>query len=208
MNDATKNSAHLEDSSLKELLQNFNYAPLDILYKYAASLDTDDTMEILRALAKQAQQKDEVDNRVQTWEREDIQPKRTRLVVQINNHTAHAFTANTSTIDLSASEQRFIDIRPWDFLTFKFDFIYSRGLGSRSKDIYRHFIKFGDNAVGFRLDVGLRVNSSFGVITPTLTPIRTHKVTSTGTTPVDCAARITYVASEEPYSFTLELTLT
>jgi hypothetical protein len=66
---------------------------------------------------------------------------------------------------------------------------------------------FGDEALGLRFDFGLRVNTSFGVISPTLTPIQTHKLTSIGTSPIQCTTQITRTVSEDPYGFTVELKL-
>ncbi|MBC3376540.1 hypothetical protein HU762_21590 [Pseudomonas sp. SWRI92] len=208
MNLSTKSAHQADAGPLDELLKNFNYAPLEILRKYAASLGTDDHMEVLRALAKQAREKDEADNQVEIWERESLRQKQTRLVIRINNYTQHAFAANKDNLNLNADMRDYIGIRPWSFLTFKLDFNYIRELGSRTKDIYRHFIGFGDSTHGFRLDVGLRVATSFGVFSPTLTPLRTTTVVSTGATPITCAKRITYAQSDEPYRFTVELALT
>jgi hypothetical protein len=208
MNPAIENAPQADTSPFEELLKNFNYAPLEVLRKYAASLGTDDHMELLRALAMQAQMKDEVDNKVEIWEREDLHRNKTRLIIRINNYTHHAFAARTDNLDLSVDERNFIDLRPWDCMTFKIDYTYIRELGSRSKDIYRSFIDFGDDALGLRFDFGLRVNTSFGFFSPTLTPVRTARAMSTGTTPVNCSTRITHAPNAEPYRFTVELTLT
>lgn len=202
-----ESATRTDNSRFDELTSHFNYAPAEVLRQYVRSLDLDNEMDVLRALTKQAKQKDEVDNRVLAWEREDVRPSHTRLIVRINNHTGHGFATGENNLSLKESEQRFIDIRPWDFVTFKFDFLYTRKLGSRSKDIYKHFIWFGDQHLAFRFDFGLRVNTTFGFISSNLTPVRTHKVTALGAPPIHCLNRITHAQHEEPYGFTVELTL-
>ncbi|WP_335943581.1 hypothetical protein [Pseudomonas sp. G166] len=191
----------------EKTLSQFNYAAPDVLYKYIESLDTKEHTEILNALMKQAKLNDDANQQIQAWQQESINPNRTRLIVKLINHTNRAFAVGENDIDLDADERDFLSVIPWDILAFKLDFKYSRQLGSRSKDMYKNFIVFGDKDCGFVFNFGLRVNTSFGVISSTLTPVRTNKVTSIGATPIKCSTRITRAANDEPYGFTVEITL-
>ncbi|AUM68694.1 hypothetical protein [Pseudomonas fluorescens] len=191
----------------EKTLSQFNYAPPDILHKYIESLDTKEHSEILNALLKQEKLNDDANQQIQAWQQEGIRPNRTRLIVKLVNHTDRALAVGENDVELDADERDFLSILPWDILAFKLDFKYSRQLGSRSKDMYRNFIVFGDRDCGFVFNFGLRVNTSFGVISSTLTPVRTNRVTSIGTKPIQCSTRITRAANDEPYGFTVEITL-
>jgi len=191
----------------KKTLSQFNYAPPDILHKYIESLDTKEHSEILNALLKQEKLNDDANQQIQAWQQEGIRPNRTRLIVKLINHSDRALAVGENDVELDADERDFLSILPWDILAFKLDFKYSRQLGSRSKDMYRNFIVFGDRDCGFVFNFGLRVNTSFGVISSTLTPVRTNRVTSIGTKPIQCSTRITRAANDEPYGFTVEITL-
>lgn len=205
----TPEKHHQDDKSFYEKIRSqFNYAAPDILYKYIESLDTKEHTEILNALMKQAKLNDDANQQIQAWQQESTRPNRTRLIVKLINHTDRALAVGEDDIDLDADERDFLNILPWDILAFKLDFKYSRQLGSRSKDMYKSFIVFGDKDCGFVFNFGLRVNTSFGVISSTLTPIWTNKVTSIGATPIKCSTRITRAANDEPYGFTVEITLT
>ncbi|SCW83003.1 MULTISPECIES: hypothetical protein [unclassified Pseudomonas] len=201
--------SHQDNNGFYEkTLAQFNYAPLDVLYKYIESLNTQEHSEILDALMKQARLNDGANQQVQAWQQERIRPNRTRLIVKVINHTERAFPVGENDINLDDDERDFLSIRPWDILAFKLDFIYSRQLGSRSKDMYKNFMMFGDDDAAFLFNFGLRVNTTFGVISSTLTPVRTNRVISVGATPIKCSTRITHSANEEPYGFTVEITLT
>lgn len=191
----------------EKTLSQFNYAPPDILHKYIESLDTKEHSEILNALLKQEKLNDDANQQIQAWQQEGIRPNRTRLIVKLINHSDRALAVGENDVELDADERDFLSILPWDILAFKLDFKYSRQLGSRSKNMYRNFIVFGDRDCGFVFNFGLRVNTSFGVISSTLTPVRTNRVTSIGTKPIQCSTRITRAANDEPYGFTVEITL-
>jgi hypothetical protein len=191
----------------EKTLSQFNYAPPDILHKYIDSLDTKEHSEILNALLKQEKLNDDANQQIQAWQQEGIRPNRTRLIVKLINHSDRSLAVGENDVELDADERDFLSILPWDILAFKLDFKYSRQLGSRSKNMYRNFIVFGDRDCGFVFNFGLRVNTSFGVISSTLTPVRTNRVTSIGTKPIQCSTRITRAANDEPYGFTVEITL-
>ncbi|CAN7142770.1 hypothetical protein ACFFQ5_06935 [Pseudomonas brassicacearum] len=207
MNNLTENAQPVNSSIYENLLSQFNYAPLTILYEYIKSLDTQDYTQMLKALMEKARQNDDVNRQLQAWRQESVRPNRSRFLVKLINHTDQPLEVGENDLSLNADEQAFMNILPWDIQALKFDFFYSRPLGSRSKDIFKRFIIFGDQALGFRFDFGLRVNTSFGVISPTLTPVRTNKVASIGTTPIKCVTRIIHSSNEEPYGFTVEITL-
>ncbi|WP_413794397.1 MULTISPECIES: hypothetical protein [unclassified Pseudomonas] len=205
---ATPDNGQQADKSMYELIAaQFNWAPLTVLSQYLKSLDTQEYLPMLAALMEKASLDDKVNKQMQAWEQERINPGRTRLLVKLINHSDVDFEVGEHTLPLNADEQNLTQILPWDIQALKFDLAYARRLGSRSKEIFKHSIVFGDKDCGFRFDFGLRVNTSFGVISPTLTPVRTHKVTSIGMNPIQCTTRITRTANEEPYGFTLELTL-
>lgn len=207
MNAAPENSPQADKRIYEVFAAQFNWAPLAVLSQYLRSLDTQEYMPMLTALMEKASQNDKINKQIQAWEQERVDPNRTRLVVKLINHTDLDFEVSEHNLHSSADRQNFSAILPWDIQALKFDLAYSRRLGSRSKDMFKHFIVFGDEAFGFRFDFGLRVNTSFGVISPTLTPVRTHQVTSIGMSPIQCTTRITRTANEEPYGFTVELTV-
>ncbi|WP_214512135.1 hypothetical protein [Pseudomonas brassicacearum] len=207
MNASPENSQQTHNDIYELIASQFSWAPLAVLYQYLKSLDTQEYMPMLTALIEKANLNDKVNEQVQAWEQERINPNRTRLIVKLINHTDLDFEVGEHNLPLNADEQHPTLILPWDIQTWKFDFAYTRRLGSSSREMFKHFIVFGDKEFGFRFDFGLRVNTSFGVISPTLTPVRTHILTSIGTSPIQCTTRITRTASEEPYGFTVELTL-
>lgn len=207
MNATPENSQQTDNGIYELIASQFSWAPLSVLYQFLESLDTQEYRSMLTALIEKANLNDKVNQQVQAWEQERVNPGRTRLVVKLINHTDLDFEIGEHNLQLNADEQHLTPIFPWDIQALKFDLAYTRRLGSRSKDMFKHFIVFGDKEFGFRFDFGLRVNTSFGVISPTLTPVRTHTLTSIGTSPIQCTTRITRTASEEPYGFTVELTL-
>jgi hypothetical protein len=207
MNATPENSQQTDNGIYELIASQFSWAPLSVLYQFLESLDTQEYRSMLTALIEKANLNDKVYQQVQAWEQERVNPGRTRLVVKLINHTDLDFEICEHNLQLNADEQHLTPIFPWDIQALKFDLAYTRRLGSRNKDMFKHFIVFGDKEFGFRFDFGLRVNTSFGVISPTLTPVRTHTLTSIGTSPIQCTTRITRTASEEPYGFTVELTL-
>jgi hypothetical protein len=134
-------------------------------------------------------------------------PDRTRFIMKVINLSEHDLDADANSLSLSEDILSPLQLSPGEVGAFIQDYRYSRELGSRSKDVFRHYIEFGDRTVGARVIFGLRINTAFGVLTPTVTPIRTCKVISIGSTPVKCAARITRALKAEPYSFTNEVLL-
>ncbi|MBA1376623.1 hypothetical protein [Pseudomonas brassicacearum] len=207
MNTTPENSQQAHNGIYELIASQFSWAPLAVLYQFLKSLDTQEYMPMLTALIEKANLNDKVNEQVKAWEQERINPNRTRIIVKLINHTDLDFDTGECTLQLNAGEQYPSQILPWDIQAWKFDLAYTRRLGSRSKDIFKHYIVFGDEALGFRFDFGLRVNTSFGVISPTLTPIQTHKLTSIGTSPIQCTTQITRTVSEDPYGFTVELKL-
>ncbi|MHC8352533.1 hypothetical protein ACYZT7_25355 [Pseudomonas sp. RT4P38] len=208
MNDnALENSTQDNKNTYEELLSLTGYAPWASIYNYIQSLNTEENLELLKATAAHAKLEEKVNKEVQAWEQERPHSKRTRLVVKLINNTAHALAVGENNLNLSADERDSIKILPWDIQAFNCGFTYSRQLGTPSKDLIKHFIVFDDKDLGFRFDFGLSVKSSFGVFTPTLTPVRTNKVISIGATPIKCTTRITYAEDEGPYSFTVKITL-
>lgn len=207
MNTTLENSQQTNNSIYELIASQFSWAPLAVLYQFLKSLDTQEYVPMLTALIEKANLNDKVNKEVQAWEQERLNPSRTRLVVKLINHTDLDFEVGEHNLQWNADEQHPTQILPWDIQAWKFDLAYTRRLGSPSKDMFKHFIAFGDKEFGFRFDFGLRVNTSFGVISPTLTPVRTHTLTSIGTSPIQCTTRITRTAREEPYGFTVELTL-
>ncbi|WP_434701126.1 hypothetical protein [Pseudomonas sp. D1-36] len=207
MNDATDSTPPANNDLIERLLSQFRFLPLSVLYEQFKSLDTTEYAEALNALIEKNKKNDEVDRKIQAWEQEKIRQDKTRLLVKIFNHTDQAFQFRENNLNLNAIDHDFFNIRRGDIQALKFDFSYVRTLRSRSKDMFQHFIVFGDKQCGFRFDFGLRVETSFGVFTPTLTPVRTLNVTSIGATPVNCTTRITHAAEGEPYGFTVEIVI-
>lgn len=207
MNTTPENSQQAHNGIYELIASQFSWAPLAVLYQFLKSLDTQEYMPMLTALIEKANLNDKVNEQVKAWEQERINPNRTRIIVKLINQTDLDFDVGERTLQMNAGEQYPTRILPWDIQAWKFDLAYTRRLGSRSKDIFKHYMVFGDETLGFRFDFGLRVNTSFGVISPTLTPIQTHKLTSIGTNPIQCTTQITRTASEDPYGFTVELKL-
>ncbi|MGN8346765.1 hypothetical protein ACLEJQ_24490 [Pseudomonas sp. SMV71] len=205
MKDITENATPGDNGFFEKLLAQFGHAPLNVLYKYVASLGTDDNLEVFKALMEKAQLNGVVDQQIRAWQQEPIRASRTRFVIKLINHTDHTFAVSDHNLAFDTNELGALG--PWDIQALRFDFAYSRKLGSPSKDMFKHFIIFGDRDIACLLDFGLRVNTSFGTLSPTLTPVRTNRVTSIGATPIPCSTRFLHAASEEPYNFTVEITL-
>lgn len=164
-------------------------------------------MELLDTLLEHSKLDEKVNQEVKAWERQRIKANQTRLIVKLKNNTSHAFDVGENNLSLTADERDYIKILPREIKAFHCDFDYSRQLGTPSKDMFKHSILFGDQRLGFRFDFGLRVNTTFGVFSPTLTPVRTNKVVSIGATPIQCTSRITRAEDDAPYSFSIEITL-
>ncbi|MBV4483984.1 hypothetical protein HU727_000100 [Pseudomonas sp. SWRI153] len=201
--DSLENTA----DTLREIASLIGFAPWVAIYDYAQSLNTAENLELLNKLAAHARLDEKVNQEVKVWENQKIKSTQTRLIVKIKNTTSHTFDINKNSLALTVDEQDYLKILPQEIEAFHCDFTYSRQLGTPDKDIYKHFIIFGNESLGFRFDFGLRVNTSFGVFTPTLTPVRTSKVASIGTTPIKCTSQITRAEDNAPYSFSVEITL-
>ncbi|AXA55243.1 hypothetical protein ACNT2N_11470 [Pseudomonas thivervalensis] len=147
------------------------------------------------------------DKQIQALEAAPSQQNKTRFILKVTNNSEHALNVSEHSLNLNADILASLQLSEKDVIAFAQDFPYVRKLGSPSKTLYRHFIVFGDQTLGARVEFGLRVNTSFGVFTPTITPVRTCKVTSIGSTPIACSARITRALQTDPYSFSMEVTL-
>lgn len=147
------------------------------------------------------------DKQIQALEAAPSQEGKTRFILKVVNNSEHAFDVSEHSLNLNADILASLQLSDKDVTAFAQDFPYVRKLGSPSKTMYRHFIVFGDQTLGVRVEFGLRVNTSFGVFTPTIKPVRTCKVTSIGSIPVVCTARITRALPTDPYSFSMVVTL-
>ncbi|WP_339475799.1 hypothetical protein [Pseudomonas sp. RL_5y_Pfl2_73] len=147
------------------------------------------------------------DKHIQALEAAPSQRNKTRFILKVINNSEQGLAVSEHSLNLNAEILASLQLSDKDVIAFAQDFPYIRNLGSPSKTLYRHFIVFGDQTRGARVEFGLRVNTTFGVFTPTITPVRTCKVTSIGATPIACTARITRELQTEPYSFSMEVTL-
>ncbi|WP_434695620.1 hypothetical protein J3P89_21590 [Pseudomonas sp. Z1-14] len=147
------------------------------------------------------------DRQIQALESAKAPAHSTRFIMKVVNNTEHDLDANKNTLGLSADNLATLQLPSGGISVYGQDFRYVRNPGSRSKDIYHHSIQFGEMDVGVFVEFGLRVETSFGLFAPTVTPVRICKVTTIGTLPINCTARITRALSTDPYSFTMEVTL-
>ncbi|WP_434625588.1 hypothetical protein J3P84_20660 [Pseudomonas sp. Z1-29] len=147
------------------------------------------------------------DRQIQALESAKAPAHSTRFIMKVVNNTEHDLDANKNTLGLSADNLATLQLPSGGISVYGQDFRYVRNPGSRSKDIYHHCIQFGGMTVGAFVEFGLRVDTSFGLFAPTVTPVRICKIMSIGTTPINCTAHITRALSTDPYSFTMEVTL-
>lgn len=147
------------------------------------------------------------DRQIQALESAPAPAYSTRFIMKVVNNTEHDLDANKNTLGLSADNLATLQLPSGGISAYGQDFRYVQNPGARGKKIYHHSIQFGGMTVGALVEFGLRVKVEFGFLTPTVTPVRTCKVTSIGTTPIHCTARITRALNTDPFSFTIEVTL-
>jgi len=73
--------------------------------------------------------------------------------------------------------------------------------------MFNQFIDFVDNHIGVRFDLGMIMNTSFGVHTPTLRPSVKNTVTSIGSSSIKCSTTTTRMGDEAPFDFEVEIIL-
>lgn len=167
--------------------------------------NADDTQ--LDDLAEQNAYHEHYDRQIKALESAAAPAHSTRFILKVVNNTEHDLDANKNSLSLSADNLATLQLSPGSISAYGQDFRYVRNPGSRSKVIYNHYIVFGESTRRAHVEFGLRVDTSYGILMPTVTPVRTCKVTSIGSPPINCTARITRALDTDPYSFTMEVTL-
>lgn len=132
----------------------------------------------------------------------------TNVTINIINNTHHAFDVGPSSLGLTPAERDSIKIggreRTPLYVSFDYNYAYP---WPNNKILFNEFIEYANQKVGFRLEFGLTMTKSFGVLKPTLKPNIKNRITSIGQTELSCSTRITKTQSAAPFSFEVELIL-
>jgi hypothetical protein len=149
-----------------------------------------------------------LEQQIEHWRNQKADPKQTRVIIKIINNTPHSFKMAQTSLPLRQSERESFQLMPQEETAFKSEFAYTYAYPwPKNKIMFNQFIDFGDKTIGVRFDLGMIMNTSFGVITPTHKPSVKNTVTSIGTSRVNCSTKITHMSDEAPFNFEVEITL-
>lgn len=207
------------DSTYESLLSFFNLTSIGLLYQLSPHFLDKENQAILEDLVGKAKVEvigfiEEIEaakalnQRIEQWRSQETDPKHTRVIVKIKNNTAHVFKISQTTLPLGQADFDTFEIPDDSEIAFKSEFAYEfTPPHKKGKIMFNHFIDFMDQDICIRFDLGMIMNSSFGLFTPTLKPTRKSTVTSIGKSKLNCSSRITSTNDDAPCNFEVEITL-
>jgi hypothetical protein len=204
-NDENNGETAINHDQLLSLLT--TYTPYAAIYELSKELFDEKNHEHLISLVDKHRAENTVNQQIQAWKNEGTNSKRTRVIVKINNNTSHTLKLIKTDRAINQSDRDALVLFPDAPMTFKCEFDYKFPYGSRSRTLFNQYMDFADAQTGVRFEFGLHLNSSFGVLTPTLKPIRKNIVTAFGNFLLTASTRIIEASNEAPYNFTVEITL-
>lgn len=202
-----------------QLFAFFKATSIGILYQLAPHLLSEEYQAMLDDLVgkakvelidllEQAEYTNALNQKIEQWRNQKRGPKHTRVIVKIINNTSHTFGIAQTSLPMSKAERESFQTPPQGQTAFKCDFDYSYAYPwPKNKIMFNQFIDFVDNHIGVRFDLGMIMNTSFGVHTPTLRPSVKNTVTSIGSSSFKCSTTTTRMGDEAPFDFEVEIIL-
>ncbi|WP_415770947.1 hypothetical protein [Pseudomonas sp. LB3P38] len=202
-----------------DLLSYFNSTSIGVLFQLSPYLFSEENRAMLEDmvgkakveladLMENAKAEREMNQAIERWKNQKKDPKTTRVIVKIINNTPHEFEMAQTSLPLDKSERESFYIPPQGQTAFKADFNYNYAYPwPKNKIMFNQFIDFIDQNVGVRFDLGLIMNTSFGLLTPTLKPRVKNSINSIGSSKINCSTKITNMSDEAPFNFEVEITL-
>lgn len=159
-------------------------------------------------LLEHAQYTQALNQKVEQWRNQKRGTKTTRVIVKIINHTSHTFNITQTSLPLSKAERESFQIPCEKQTAFKSEFDYNYAYPwPKNKIMFNQFVDFFDDNIGVRFDLGMIMNTSFGLLSPTLRPSVKNTVKSIGSTPIKCSTKTTQMGDAAPFHFEVEITL-
>ncbi|ROM99270.1 hypothetical protein [Pseudomonas brassicacearum] len=214
MNDIKDTSNNYED-----LLSFFNYTSIGMLYKLTPFLFSEENQQALDkligiakieliSLLDQINSEHALNKKIEQWQNQNKSSKTTRVIVKLINHSPHTFNIAQTSLPLGKSERESFLLPAYGKTAFKSDFAYTYAYPwPKNKIMFNQFVDFIDQNVGVRFDLGMIMNTSFGVLSPTHTARVKNTVTSIGSSNINCSTQITSMGESEPFNFEVEIRL-
>lgn len=206
-------------NSYDDLLTIFNNTSIGLLYQLSPYLLDEETKRILDDLVGKAkvefiaffeelESERALNQQIEQWRNQKTDPKYTYAIVKIINNTSHILKITQTSLPLTQSDRETFEVPDEGKIAFKSEFAYNYAYPwGKNKIMFNHFIDFTDQDIGVRFDLGMIMNTSFGVFTPTLTPTIKNTVTSIGKSRINCSTKITSMSDDAPFSFEVEIIL-
>jgi hypothetical protein len=188
----------------------YQLSPYLLSEEYQAMLDDlvgKAKVELINTL-EQAEYTNALNQKTEQWRNQKRGSKHTRVIVKMINHTSHTFNIAQTSLPLSKAERESFQLPKQGQTLFKCDFDYNYAYPwPKNKIMFNQFIDFIDDNIGVRFDLGMIMNTSFGVLTPTLRPNVKNTVTSIGSSRIKCSTKTTRMGDEAPFDFEVEIIL-
>lgn len=202
-----------------QLFATFSNTSIGMLYQLFPNLLSDEHQALLDEmlgnakveiidLLEHAQYTQALNQKVEQWRNQKRGTKTTRVIVKIINHTSHTFNITQTSLPLSKAERESFQIPCEKQTAFKSEFDYNYAYPwPKNKIMFNQFVDFFDDNIGVRFDLGMIMNTSFGLLSPTLRPSVKNTVKSIGSTPIKCSTKTTQMGDAAPFHFEVEITL-
>jgi hypothetical protein len=149
-----------------------------------------------------------LNERIEQWRSERADPKHTRAIVKIINNTPHAFKIVQTSLPLSSSDFETFEVVEAGTVAFRSEFAYKYAYPwGKNKVMFNHFIDFADQDICTRLDLGMFMNTAFGVFSPTVKSTIKNTIRSIGKSRINCSTKITSRSDDAPFNFEVSVTL-
>jgi hypothetical protein len=202
-----------------QLFATFNNTSIGMLYQLLPNLLSEEHQALLDEmlgnakvevinLLEHAQYTHALNQKIDQWRNQARGTRTTRVIVRIINQTTHTFNITQTTLPLSKAERESFQIPCEQQTAFKSEFNYNYAYPwPKNKIMFNQFVDFFDDTIGVRFDLGLIMNTSFGLLSPTLRPSVKNTVKSIGSSPIKCSTKTTLMGTDAPFHFEVEITL-
>ncbi|MGF6089552.1 hypothetical protein [Pseudomonas sp. 18173] len=214
------NDSDNENSSAYDLLfALFSTTPLGALYQLSPHLLSKENQAILEDMVGKAKvefiayldriaEERILNEQIENWRSQEADPKYTRAIVKIINNTPHAFKIVQTSLPLTPSDFETFEVVEEGTVAFRSEFAYRYAFPwGKNKVMFNHFIDFADQDICARLDLGMFMNTSFGVFSPTVKSTIKNTIKSIGKSRINCSTKITSRSDEAPFNFEVCVTL-
>lgn len=202
-----------------DLLSFFNYTSIGILYNLTPLLFSEENQQALDeligiakveliSLLDQINSEHALNKKIEQWRNQNKRANITRVIVKLINNSPHTFKIAQTSLPLHTSERESFLLPAYGNTAFKSDFAYTYAYPwPKNKIMFNQFVDFIDQNVGVRFDLGMIMNTSFGVLSPTHRARVKNTVTSIGSSKINCSTQITSMGENEPFNFEVEIRL-